>query len=87
MRSLISVAIMAGGVAVVNRNWASTGAPDHFLLNIGAAILCGGSLYVASHWILWIIAGRPDGPERELIKVAASLLPRRLVMPESAPKE
>jgi lipopolysaccharide exporter len=88
IRSLISAAIMAAGVAVVNRNWNSIGAPDDYLLNIVAAVVCGGSLYIASHWTLWIMAGRPDGPESELIKVAKTLSVRRsAIITQQPPKE
>jgi O-antigen/teichoic acid export membrane protein len=73
-RSLLGAAAMAGGLV-----WSGLGlvpateAPWRHLLVASAA---GAAIYVAVTGLAWLAAGRPEGPERDLVAVAGSVLRR-----------
>ena len=68
IRSLASVALMAAGVMAVGTMF-HNGASDvvALIVELVARALTGGAIYVGACWSLWRIAGRPFGPEREVL--------------------
>lgn len=45
---------------------------------LGALTAMGGLVYISSLMILWLLAGRPDGPEREMLDVCEKIGKRKL---------
>ena len=68
-RSVLGSAVMAGVMA-----WSGLGfvvVPDRFGLHLAEQIATGAALYAAALLAIWTLAGRPDGPERDLFGVVA----------------
>lgn len=76
-RALASVILMvAGGVLLLA--FLSRVEPGlHPVAEIASVIVVGGSIYVAAMLGTWFVAGRPDGPERELLKLARAIVTSR----------
>lgn len=75
-RSVASVAFMALGVTLFKIAFDSWGialgyeAKDTLFLiaKIGAIGFVGASLYISGHFVLWMLAKKPNGPETEIIQ-------------------
>ena len=72
-RCLSASALMIAALALSGLGWAASGT------SIGAnirqlllAILLGGAVYLGSLLGLWLLSGRPDGPELDLLSVIRS---------------
>ncbi len=76
-RSLISIAIMTVVVLIITPHVTMI-RPGPMGLAIEMAILVGvgAATYLLSHVGLWIAQRRPDGPEREVVRVLAALRQR-----------
>lgn len=76
-RSAVSAVIMAGAIVALS----SVATPDDGMLHRVIALLLvvsGGTVaYLATHAVLWLLAGRPNGPERFLGESARHVLSRR----------
>jgi lipopolysaccharide exporter len=72
-RSLMSIAVMAVGVMYLECLIGCDGSPVDLMLKIGAFIFSGASLYITSHFILWKVAGKPIGPETEVVRIVSKL--------------
>ena len=44
-----------------------------YIVDIGTSIICGSLIYSGSIYVLWVVAGRPLGPESEIGKVIRGL--------------
>lgn len=78
-RSLLSGALMMMGV-VGARHWVKVeGEPLQQFFALGVLVGVGGVIYVGLHAVLWLISGRPEGPETKLLemveKVRTKLFP------------
>jgi O-antigen/teichoic acid export membrane protein len=73
MRALASVSLMAAVLAPLDAF--SDKASSHWTiaLNLGVLIVAGAVVYSAATLILWRVMGRPEGPETELVHVAAKV--------------
>lgn len=66
-RSMLAVAVMSVALVAMSR-W--LGSPEPALppaVMLLTLVTAGATIYIASHLVLWLIAGRPDGVERFLI--------------------
>jgi lipopolysaccharide exporter len=74
LRSLISAAAMTAAVLAIG----GLVDPGQDSISLAAEIALkaavGAAVYVACHILLWLVAGRPDGPERELLNVSRTIL-------------
>lgn len=75
-RSLISVVVMAGGVLLLKDYFGRDGNTLALALESAESVAVGAALYVTVHAGLWIAAGRPSGPESEMIKLGLKLIAR-----------
>ncbi|MBX7483450.1 lipopolysaccharide biosynthesis protein [Qipengyuania qiaonensis] len=79
IRSLVSAAAMAVVVLLFQRTAGlADGTLMQAVLDIAANAALGAVVYIAANLLLWRLAGRPNGPETELIGMAAKVI-RRLV--------
>jgi len=85
-RSVLAVAVMAAALLASGLGLApAPTAPWRHLL---AGIAVGAAVYAVALVLAWLAAGRPDGPERDLLTLAGRVLarlralrlPRRLAM-------
>jgi len=72
-RSLVSIVVMAVGVLYLEHLIGRDGGHLELLLKIGAFIISGALLYLLSHFLLWTIAGKPIGPENEVVRMVSKL--------------
>jgi O-antigen/teichoic acid export membrane protein len=67
LRPLAAAAAMAGAVLLTQ-----AAAPDLPALRLPLAALVGAATFALALWLLWRLAGRPDGAERDLLAFVAS---------------
>jgi len=68
LRSLTAVAVMAAGVIAIGMQFNHLGAGLlDLLVELGVRAVAGAALYVATSLALWHVAGRPGGPEKEIL--------------------
>jgi O-antigen/teichoic acid export membrane protein len=76
-RSLAAAAIMTALLVALHLGWSDHPGTNHQqAVRLGLAILIGVTSYSATVGILWFLAGRPDGGERDLAHFAHSALQR-----------
>lgn len=68
-RSLVSVAVMVTGVALLKSSISPAEATSVQIGQLALLVGTGAALYAASHVSLWLLARRPDGAERFLLEV------------------
>jgi O-antigen/teichoic acid export membrane protein len=78
-RSLLSLAAMVAAVLGVRSQLSRTDDPVHLVLTIAALIATGAAIYVGVHAALWLAAGRPLGPERQILAILALLLKKAAI--------
>jgi O-antigen/teichoic acid export membrane protein len=83
-RSLASVALMSCAVIGLEMLMGRDGERLELILKSATFIVAGAVVYVISHIGLWIAAGRPAGPESEVMKMVAKL--RDVIRKRSAAK-
>lgn len=67
VRSLLGAAVMMLGLGLIQ---ALTGAPPAGFMGVvalGGLIVAGAALYSGAVGLMWLLAGRPEGPESEMI--------------------
>ncbi len=74
LRALASVAVMAAGVAFASGRFAHAADRPMLALQVATLVALGGFLYCASTFLLWELAGRPEGPETEVQNVFGKVL-------------
>lgn len=72
-RSLVSIAVMAAGILYLEHLIGRDGSQLDLILKIGAFFVSGALLYLISHFMLWITAGKPIGAETELVRIVSKL--------------
>ncbi|CAH2602004.1 Lipopolysaccharide biosynthesis protein [Rhodovastum atsumiense] len=75
IRTVASAALMAIAVLQYNRMVAALSGHG-LLIELLAPIACGAAVYLGIHAGLWMLAGRPDGPETEVARLAGAVLRR-----------
>ncbi len=77
-RALISVVAMAAAVFPV-AHWAGRQVDEiGLVLELAVSAGVGPVVYLGTNWALWIAAGRPTGPETELLRMISTVLGRPL---------
>ncbi|GGI67775.1 lipopolysaccharide biosynthesis protein [Polymorphobacter multimanifer] len=80
-RSLAATGIMAGVLAaLVHAGVAAAALPA-----LAAVIAAGAFTYVASLALLWLVTGRPSGPETDVVALAGTLVARFAMRPRVQP--
>ncbi|MGB5799813.1 MAG: polysaccharide biosynthesis C-terminal domain-containing protein, partial [Mesorhizobium sp.] len=74
LRALVSVAVMAAGVALANGQLAHTADRPMLALQLATLVALGGFLYCAATFLLWELTGRPQGPETEVQRILGKVL-------------
>lgn len=73
VRALASIALMAAGVAVASHYLDYTTDKVELAKQLAVLVSLGGFLYCASTLTLWILMGRPEGPETEIQKILGKI--------------
>jgi len=80
LRSMTAVAIMSAGVWSLQRVWSPGGTTGELLSYLAGLVGVGAVCYIAGTVVFWILAGKPNGPEEEILtlwrKVSSKLLSR-----------
>lgn len=76
-RSLLSVAVMCVGVIFLQTQLPEESATLELIGQLAAMVALGAILYLGTHYLLWLGAGRCDGPEREIVRFAEKALAAR----------
>lgn len=76
LRALVSVAVMAAGVALASSHLAPTDDKVVLVTHLAILILLGGLLYCGSTLLLWMLMKRPAGPETEVRTIVGKVLPK-----------
>jgi lipopolysaccharide exporter len=80
-RSIVSVIVMIAALLVQQRFQMQPGS-WHQLTGLLLSAVFGAGAYVATHLGLWLLAGRPAGPERFLVELGGSLWRRLFAGPQ-----
>lgn len=72
VRSMLAVIVMA--IAVLGFKTTLSPATLAQGLPLLATVAIGGLCYALAHGIIWLLAGRPDGPEAEILAMLATIL-------------
>jgi O-antigen/teichoic acid export membrane protein len=75
LRSCLALGIMGAGL-ILYKALPMVGHLPHLVILV-SAIALGAVLYTIGHASIWVLAGRPAGPEREIIEIVQSVLNRR----------
>ncbi|QNE04859.1 lipopolysaccharide biosynthesis protein [Croceicoccus marinus] len=78
MRPVLASLAMTAGLALAQIKFETPSSSVEGLLALSLLIALGGLFYVGSLSILWLIAGRPDGPEREILGLFEKVWKRAL---------
>ncbi|MCA0002725.1 MULTISPECIES: hypothetical protein [unclassified Mesorhizobium] len=73
-RALASSAVLAAGVTLADHCIGAQTTQTGLVLQLAVLICLGGTLYCGFSLFLWIVMGRPDGPETEVRKLAFKVL-------------
>ena len=73
-RALVSTTIMVLAILMFHDLALFAGDKQGLILALIATILLAVSVYAASSWLLWRAAGRPNGPESEVMEGGSRLL-------------
>ena len=69
--TVLATGLMAASMAVTGFGFQPV--PDHVPQALAASITFGAAVYVAALGLLWVVAGRPDGPARDLLTMAGQV--------------
>ena len=74
IRSLASICVMVAVLLPLSRSveYFGFGRID-LVIEIAILIILGAVSYLGSHAMIWVLSGKPDGPEREALKIADSV--------------
>lgn len=76
-RPVISVSAMAAGAYLVGQWCGNDTEPSALICKVASVTLSGAVIYVTVLYTLWLLAGRPPGPEREAIELISKISARR----------
>lgn len=74
LRALVAVALMAAGVRGLAALQISDAQGMHLAMQLGGQILTGLAIYLGVTAALWRAMGRPEGPEREAVRLLPKLI-------------
>jgi len=78
-RSMLGCVAMASSVYFVVQLQQDAPAPLELIAHLLLAVASGMIVYVASVWGLWLLSGRPNGPEDYVLRMLNKLRHKRLV--------
>lgn len=67
LRCFAAVLVMSAAVWAVGHGFEQTGKLPALLIEIALSVSTGALAYIGTSMLLWLIAGRPSGPEREIV--------------------
>ena len=76
-RILVACAAMVAMMSVAGLAW--TGVADTFTglaTRLAGSVMLGATAYAATGWVLWIVQGRPEGAEADMLGTLAGVLRR-----------
>lgn len=73
-RAIAAVTVMAVAVIFVQMETGMEGEPLKLIGLLAVQVVAGGIVYIGASYALWQAAGFPDGPEREVARIAAKVL-------------
>jgi PST family polysaccharide transporter len=73
-RAILATGAMAAAVLALRELALFSGVEHNVALSLAAAVLVGVLAYGATSLLLWLLAGRPCGPESEVMEAGAKLL-------------
>jgi len=76
LRAFTSVAVMAAGLVLLKGALLQTDLATHLLILVGVLVAAGAAIYIAVHSTLWMLQGRPIGPETEILRMLGKVLAR-----------
>jgi hypothetical protein len=76
VRALTSIMVMAAGVLLASRQMDQATGTTGLALQLAGLVSLGALLYCASTFLLWILMGRPAGPETEVQNILGKVLTR-----------
>ena len=76
LRSLISVGVMVLGVFLIGQMIGDVDGQLRLAIKIAVMVSTGAVIYIGTLYGLWCFAGRPDGPESEVVKLPGRILDR-----------
>lgn len=80
-RSIVGTSGMAGILSLSHLAWSSPATPlsiQNSALHLFLMVLGGATIYAAIIYLLWIISGKPEGPESEILGLLKPLFQRVL---------
>jgi len=80
-RTLVAAALMSAGILVLRVHMPVSSELRTATLQLVGAIALGGVLYMATLLSLWLAAGRPSGPEQQVVNTSLELLHRWMPPP------
>ena len=69
--TVLATGVMAAAMAATGFGFRPV--PDHVPQAFAASVAFGAVVYAAALGLLWVLAGRPDGPARDLLTIARQL--------------
>lgn len=73
MRCIIAVVAMGAAVWAVGHAFSSSHELQHLIVQIVASVCVGAAAYIVTSFGLWLVAGKPSGPESEIMSMAGKL--------------
>lgn len=76
-RTFLATCLMAGAVQAINLIPFARDVLSNNWLHLGLKVTIGVLVYVSSVMALWVLSGRPIGPESQILKLVRSIVDRR----------
>jgi len=73
-RTLISCMAMAAGVLFLENKLGTGGTTSQLFFKLIAFVISGGLIYLCTHFALWFLVKKPNGPEKEIMALFNKLL-------------
>lgn len=73
MRCLLSVLAMSAGVWAVGHNFVESRDNIYLIGQLVVSVAAGAAAYIGASFALWLAAGKPPGPEREIMALVGKL--------------
>jgi lipopolysaccharide exporter len=76
LRAFTSVAVMAAGLLLLKGALMQTSFASHLLMLVGVLVAAGAAIYTVVHGALWLVQGKPIGPETEILRMVGKVTAR-----------
>jgi hypothetical protein len=85
-RPPLACLVMIGTMSALGLAWTPTAASDigGYALDLSVRAACGAAVYAVAIGLCWMLAGRPDGAERHLLRGGVALW-RHVTRRQAAP--